>query len=62
MFSHAGVSQEWLNDIQYQYHNYVDDIMNCKKGWTEDELSIYVLFIHMIGVVVVKITSKLCLD
>ena len=40
IFSHAGVSQDWLNDIsQYTYHNYVDDIMNCKKGWTEDELS-----------------------
>jgi hypothetical protein len=40
IFSHAGVSQDWLNDIsQYTYHNYVDDIMNCKKGWTVDELS-----------------------
>lgn len=40
MFSHAGVSKEWLNDIsQYSYCNYVDDIMNCKKGWKEDELS-----------------------
>ena len=40
IFSHAGVSQDWLNDIsQYTYHNYVDDIMNCKKGWTEEELS-----------------------
>ena len=40
MFSHAGVSQEWINEIsQYTYYNYVDDIMNCKKGWTEDELS-----------------------
>ena len=39
MFSHAGVSQEWLNDIQYSYHNYAEDIMNCKKGWTADELS-----------------------
>jgi hypothetical protein len=40
IFSHAGVSQDWLNDIsQYTTHNYVDDIMNCKKGWTEDELS-----------------------
>lgn len=40
IFSHAGVSQDWLNDIsQYTHCNYVDDIMNCKKGWTEDELS-----------------------
>ena len=40
IFSHAGVSQDWLDDIaQYTYYNYVDDIMNCKKGWTEDELS-----------------------
>ena len=40
IFSHAGVSKEWLNDIsQYSYCNYVDDIMNCKKGWNEDELS-----------------------
>ena len=40
MFSHAGVSQDWLNDIgQYDSCNYVDDIMNCKKGWTEDELT-----------------------
>ena len=40
MFSHAGVSQDWLNDIgKIQYCNYVDDIMNCKKGWTEDELT-----------------------
>ena len=40
MFSHAGVSQDWLNDIdKYTSCNYVDDIMNCKKGWTEDELS-----------------------
>lgn len=40
MFSHAGVSQEWLNDIlQYSSCNYVDDIMNCKKGWNEYELS-----------------------
>lgn len=40
MFSHAGVSKEWLNDIsQYSCCNYVDDIMNCKKGWNEDELS-----------------------
>ena len=37
IFSHAGVSQEWLNDIQYSYHNYAEDIMNCKKGWTADE-------------------------
>ena len=44
MFSHAGVSQEWLNDIQYPYHNYADDIMNCKKGWTEDELSDICMF------------------
>ena len=40
IFSHAGVSQDWLNDIaQYEDCNYVDDIMNCKKGWTADELS-----------------------
>lgn len=40
IFSHAGVSQEWLNDIaQYTSCNYVDDIMNCKKGWGNDELS-----------------------
>lgn len=40
IFSHAGVSQDWLNDIaQYTYCNYADDIMNCKKGWTADELS-----------------------
>jgi hypothetical protein len=40
MFSHAGVSQDWLNDIgKIQYCDYVDDIMNCKKGWTEDELT-----------------------
>ena len=40
IFSHAGVSQEWLNDIaQYSYCNYADAIMNNKKGWTEDELS-----------------------
>ena len=42
MFSHAGVSQDWLNDISkytYDENNYVDDIMNCKKGWAEDELS-----------------------
>lgn len=40
MFSHAGVSKEWLNDIsKYSFCNYVDDIMNCKKGWNENELS-----------------------
>ena len=39
MFSHAGVSQEWLNDIKYEYHNYAGDIMDCKKGWTENELT-----------------------
>ena len=40
MFSHAGVSQDWLNYIsQYSYKNYVDCVMNCKKGWTEDELA-----------------------
>lgn len=40
IFSHAGVSQEWLNDIsKYTSCNYVDDIVNCKKGWTEDELT-----------------------
>lgn len=40
MFSHAGVSQDWLNDIsQFSTYNYVDAIMNCKKGWTEEELS-----------------------
>lgn len=45
MFSHAGVSQEWLNDIsQYSSCNYVDDIMNCKKGWNEDELSDICIF------------------
>ena len=39
IFSHAGVSQEWLNDIaEYPDSNYVNDIMNCKKGWTADEL------------------------
>lgn len=42
MFSHAGVSQDWLNDISKYTNaeiNYVNDIMNCKKGWTESELS-----------------------
>ena len=40
IFSHAGVSQDWLNDIDiYDGCNYVNDIMNCKKGWTADELS-----------------------
>jgi hypothetical protein len=39
IFSHAGVSQEWLNDIKYEYHNYAGDIMDCKKGWTENELT-----------------------
>ena len=40
MFSHAGVSQDWLNDIgEIAGCNYVEDIMNCKKGWTEDELT-----------------------
>ena len=44
MFSHAGVSQEWLKDIEeykrsYSRINYVDAIMNCKKGWTEDQLA-----------------------
>ena len=40
IFSHAGVSQGWLDEIgQYSYANYVDDVMNCKKGWTADELS-----------------------
>ena len=40
IFSHAGVSQDWLNDIaQYEDCNYVDDIINCKKGWTAKELS-----------------------
>ena len=38
IFSHAGVSQKWLDDINYTDSNYVNDIMNCKKGWTEDEL------------------------
>lgn len=39
IFSHAGVSKYWLDDIsQYNNCNYVEDIMNCKKGWTEDEL------------------------
>ena len=40
IFSHAGVSQDWLHDIsQYANCNYVHNIMNCKKGWTEDELT-----------------------
>ena len=40
IFSHAGVSQKWLDDIsRFTECNYVDDIMNCKKGWTKDELS-----------------------
>lgn len=40
IFSHAGVSRDWLNDIDiYDGCNYVNDIMNCKKGWTEDELT-----------------------
>jgi hypothetical protein len=40
IFSHAGVSQDWLNDIaEIPDCNYVDDIMNCKKGWTAEELS-----------------------
>ena len=40
IFSHAGVSQDWLDEIgKYSYANYVDDVMNCKKGWTADELS-----------------------
>ena len=42
MFSHAGVSQFWLDDIkQYTYSeiNYADAVMNCKKGWTAEELS-----------------------
>ena len=40
MFSHAGVSQDWLNDIgKYVGCNYIDDIMNCKKGWKEEELA-----------------------
>ena len=45
IFSHAGVSKDWLNDIsQYSSCSYVDDIMNCKKGWTEDELSDICIF------------------
>ena len=40
IFSHAGVSQDWLDEIgKYSYANYVDDVMGCKKGWTADELS-----------------------
>ena len=40
IFSHAGVSQGWLDEIgQYSYANYVNDVMNCKKGWTAEELS-----------------------
>ena len=41
MFSHAGVSKYWLDEIsQYKYNgcNYADDIMTCKKGWKEYEL------------------------
>lgn len=45
MFSHAGVSQEWLNDISgFSKCNYVNDIINCKKGWTTDELSDICMF------------------
>ena len=45
IFSHAGVSQDWLNDIDiYDGCNYVNNIMNCKKGWTEDELSDICMF------------------
>lgn len=45
MFSHAGVSQEWLNDISgFSKGNYANDIINCKKGWTPDELSDICMF------------------
>ncbi len=44
MFSHAGVSQEWLKDLEeykrsYDRINYVDAIMNCKKGWEREQLA-----------------------
>lgn len=45
IFSHAGVSQDWLNDIsRFSNCNYVNDIINCKKGWTPDELSDICMF------------------
>lgn len=51
MFSHAGVSQEWLNDIgeynrTHSRIDYVDAIMNCKKGWAEDQLADICQFYH----------------
>lgn len=41
LFSHAGVSQVWLDYIS-KYNedcNYAEKIMNSTKGWTVDELS-----------------------
>jgi hypothetical protein len=47
IFSHAGVSKDWLNEIRqftYSSYNYADAIMDCKKGWTPDELSDICMF------------------
>ena len=47
IFSHAGVKSRVVNDIQYPYHNYAEDIMNCKKRMDrQTSYPIYVLFIH----------------
>lgn len=48
LFSHAGVSQVWLDDIsEYKECNYADRIMSNYKGWTSDELSDIVAFYPM---------------
>lgn len=45
LFSHAGVSQVWLDDIsRYEDCNYAEKIMNNTKGWNVDELSGIVYF------------------
>lgn len=45
LFSHAGVSKLWLEDIdRYKDANYVEKIMSNYKGWTVDELADIVSF------------------
>ena len=41
LFSHAGVSQVWLDDIGEDYSN---KILNNQKGWTAEELNEIVRF------------------
>lgn len=46
LFSHAGVSQVWLDDISKYGVGYEKMIMQNYKGWTTDELSDIVAFYY----------------